>query len=171
MIRPSRRSSSTSIRPAAKPTAPASLRRRCYAARGKKPIIAYVGGTGASAAYWLASAADKVVISPTAVLGSIGVQVAYREAAAKAGEKTYRFVSSQSPNKNPELGTPRPTSRSRPPSTPWPPSLWPTSRAIAAWLPKRSSQTSAKAASLSDKQRWTPASPIPSGLLKRCWRN
>jgi signal peptide peptidase SppA len=77
-----------------------------YGLRGKKPIIAYIGGTGASAAYWLASAADKIVIAPTAVLGSIGVQVAYRESAARPGEKTYRFVSSQSPNKNPELGTP-----------------------------------------------------------------
>lgn len=81
------------------------LAQAIYDARGKKPIVAYVGGTGASAAYWLASAADKIVVSPTSVLGSIGVQVAYRESAPKAGEKSYRFVSSQSPNKNPELGT------------------------------------------------------------------
>ena len=30
-----------------------------HASRGKKPIKAYVGGTGASAAYWIASAADE----------------------------------------------------------------------------------------------------------------
>lgn len=82
------------------------LAQAVYDARGAKPIIAYIGGTGASAAYWLASAADQVVIAPTAVLGSIGVQVAYRESAPKAGEKVYRFVSAQSPNKNPEIGTP-----------------------------------------------------------------
>ncbi|NYZ70151.1 ATP-dependent Clp protease proteolytic subunit [Endozoicomonas sp. SM1973] len=29
-----------------------------HAARGKKPIVAYVGGMGCSAAYWLATAAD-----------------------------------------------------------------------------------------------------------------
>lgn len=81
------------------------LAQAVFEARGVKPIVAYVGGYGASAAYWLASAADKVVVSPTAILGSIGVQVAFRESAAKAGEKSYRFVSSQSPNKNPEIGT------------------------------------------------------------------
>lgn len=83
----------------------AELAQAIYDARGTKPIVAYVGGSGASAAYWLASAADRVVVSPTAILGSIGVQVAYREPAAKAGDKIYRFVSSQSPNKNPDLGT------------------------------------------------------------------
>jgi ClpP class serine protease len=56
------------------------LAQAIFDARGTKPIVAYVGGTGASAAYWLASAADKVVVSPTAVLGSIGVQVAYPRA-------------------------------------------------------------------------------------------
>src|SRR5678809_521246 len=47
-----------------------------YQARGQKPIVAYVGGQGASAAYWIASAADKVVADPSAVLGSIGVRTA-----------------------------------------------------------------------------------------------
>lgn len=81
------------------------LAQAIFDARGSKPIVAYVGGAGASAAYWIASAADSIVASPTAVLGSIGVQVAYREPAGKAGEKSYKFVSSQSPNKNPEIGT------------------------------------------------------------------
>jgi signal peptide peptidase SppA len=81
------------------------LSQAVYDARGKKPIVAYVNGMGASAAYWLASAADRIVASPTAVLGSIGVQMAATVSAPKAGEKSYTFVSSQSPNKNPELGT------------------------------------------------------------------
>ncbi len=34
------------------------------AARGKKPIIAYAYGNAASAAYWIASAADKIVAGP-----------------------------------------------------------------------------------------------------------
>lgn len=89
----------------------AELAQAIYDARGTKPIVAYVGGNGASAAYWIASAADRVVVSSTAVLGSIGVQVAYRESEPKAGEKVYRFVSSQSPNKNPELGTEAATSQ------------------------------------------------------------
>lgn len=81
------------------------LAQAVFDARGRKPIIAYVGGYGASAAYWLASAADKVVIDPSAILGSIGVQVAYVEREPAKGEKRYRFVSSQSPNKNPDIGT------------------------------------------------------------------
>jgi len=72
------------------------------AARGKKPIVAYVGGLGASAAYWLAAAADEVVVADTAMLGSIGTVMTVRdsrEKEAKAGEKTYEIVSSQSPHK------------------------------------------------------------------------
>jgi hypothetical protein len=59
-----------------------------------------VGGTGASAAYWIASAADKIVAADTAQLGSIGVQAGYTMRDGKPGEKAYRFVSSQSPMKN-----------------------------------------------------------------------
>lgn len=70
------------------------------AGRGKKPIYAYVGGTGASAAYWVASAADKIFAADTALIGSIGVQMGLKVAESKSGEKTFRFVSSQSPNKN-----------------------------------------------------------------------
>ncbi len=44
-----------------------------YAARGRKPIVAYVNATAASAAYWIASAADRIVVDPTAAVGSIGV--------------------------------------------------------------------------------------------------
>ncbi|PWC26394.1 S49 family peptidase [Teichococcus aestuarii] len=79
-----------------------------YAARGRKPIFAYVGGTGASAAYWLASAASRVIVAPTAILGSIGVQVALRDRRAadeKAGVRTLNFISSQSPMKNADPAT------------------------------------------------------------------
>lgn len=73
-----------------------------YAARGTKPIVAYVGGQGASAAYWLASAADEVVVDETSITGSIGTVVSVQdnsEADAKAGKKRYDIVSSQSPDK------------------------------------------------------------------------
>jgi signal peptide peptidase SppA len=79
-----------------------------YQARGKKPIIAYVGGMGASAGYWLASAADRVIVDPLAVLGSIGAQIATLDTTAadeKRGVKRFRFVSSVSPNKNADPGT------------------------------------------------------------------
>jgi ClpP class serine protease len=76
-----------------------------FAARGKKPIKAYAGGSLASGAYWLASAADEVVIDDTALVGSIGVvvEVALRKAAD--GEKRYTITSSNAPNKRPDLET------------------------------------------------------------------
>lgn len=76
-----------------------------HAARGKKPIKAYAGGSLASGAYWLASAADEVVIDDTALVGSIGVvvEVAIRKAAD--GEKRYTITSSNAPNKRPDLET------------------------------------------------------------------
>lgn len=79
-----------------------------YAARGKKPIISYVSGMGASAAYWLASSADEIVIDATASVGSIGVvsvQNDDTERKAKAGIKEIQIVSSLSPRKRPDLST------------------------------------------------------------------
>jgi signal peptide peptidase SppA len=43
------------------------------AARERKPVVAAVNGTAASGAYWIASAADKIVASPSSLVGSIGV--------------------------------------------------------------------------------------------------
>lgn len=66
------------------------------AARGQKPIVAYAYGNAASAAYWIASAADKIVAGPTTMLGSIGVAVAV----PKTRESGWvEFVSSNAPNK------------------------------------------------------------------------
>ncbi|QRL05339.1 S49 family peptidase [Vreelandella venusta] len=76
-----------------------------FSARGKKPIKAYVGGMGASAAYWIASAADQVVVDDTAQLGSVGVVLNLRKREDKSGEKTYEIVSSNAPNKRPDLDT------------------------------------------------------------------
>jgi ClpP class serine protease len=68
--------------------------------QAEKPVWAYVGGTVASAAYWIASAADKIITADTAIAGSIGVQAGYTVKDGRPGEKSYRFVSSQSPMKN-----------------------------------------------------------------------
>lgn len=67
-----------------------------YAARGRKPIVAYVGGIGASAAYWIASAADEIVIDDSALLGSIGTLAVM----TTPDENEIVFVSSQSPRKH-----------------------------------------------------------------------
>jgi len=41
--------------------------------RGQKPIVAVVESMAFSAAYWLVSAADQIVVAPSAQVGSIGV--------------------------------------------------------------------------------------------------
>lgn len=74
------------------------------AARGKKPICAYVGGACASAAYWIASACDEIVIDATATLGSIGcLHPVLDENASSA--RAMPIVSSQSPKKHQPLST------------------------------------------------------------------
>lgn len=42
-------------------------------AKEEKPVIAHANGTMASAAYWIASGATEVVMSPSSEVGSIGV--------------------------------------------------------------------------------------------------
>jgi len=46
-------------------------------ARGSKPIVAVANTMAASAAYWIASQADRLVVSPSAQVGSIGVFAAH----------------------------------------------------------------------------------------------
>jgi ClpP class serine protease len=73
-----------------------------FAARDIKPVVAYISGTGTSAAYWIACAAQRVIADATAVLGSIGVVAVWtddREARKSKGLIDYEVVSSQSPNK------------------------------------------------------------------------
>lgn len=77
-----------------------------HAGRSRKRITAYIGGTGASAAYWLASAASEIVIDETALLGSIGVVVeAVVEGEAASGRKRYQIVSRNAPNKRLDMST------------------------------------------------------------------
>lgn len=45
----------------------------------KKPVVAWVREAGASGAYWIASAATKIVADPMSVTGSIGVTSSYLE--------------------------------------------------------------------------------------------
>jgi signal peptide peptidase SppA len=48
------------------------LAAKIASARGTKPIIAQVNPEAASAAYWLATAADEIVATPSGEVGSIG---------------------------------------------------------------------------------------------------
>lgn len=69
---------------------------------GPKPVEAFVGGMAASAAYWLASAADRIVVGSGAILGSVGAVIEYVDIEPmfeKMGARIVRIVSAQSPNK------------------------------------------------------------------------
>lgn len=68
----------------------------------RKPVTAFIDDVGASAGYWLASAAGKVYASQTSLVGSVGVVASITDrtgAQERQGVKTYTFVSSQSPRK------------------------------------------------------------------------
>lgn len=73
-----------------------------------KPVWAYAGRNCCSAAYWLASAADKILCHKSALLGSIGVvSTTYvQEQPDKDGYKHIEIVSSNAKNKRPDPRTP-----------------------------------------------------------------
>ena len=61
-----------------------------FAARAKKPVTAVVNTLGASAAFWLASGAGRLLATPSAQLGGVGVWAAHVDlsgALDKAGER------------------------------------------------------------------------------------
>jgi capsid assembly protease len=73
-----------------------------FAARGRKPIVAYISGDGCSAAYWIASAADEIVVAQTSIVGCIGtVATLVDDSAADEmmGIRQIEIVSSQTPKK------------------------------------------------------------------------
>jgi ClpP class serine protease len=67
-----------------------------YGARKKKKVVAYVSHMGASAAYWIASAASQIIMADTASVGSIGTVARIQTDKEK---DVVEIVSSQSPKK------------------------------------------------------------------------
>lgn len=69
-----------------------------------KPIVAYVSGICCSAAYWIASAADKIILSGnTSMVGSIGTMttaIDFTGLYEKFGLKVHTINSTHSPDKN-----------------------------------------------------------------------
>lgn len=62
-----------------------------YNSRGRKPIYAIANSLAASAAYWIASAADKLYVTPGGEVGSVGVYTIHTDFSAadeKEGIKT-----------------------------------------------------------------------------------
>ena len=79
------------------------------AARRVCPVVAYVRGTCASAAYWLAAACDRIVSARTANVGCVGAIVAFWDFSGvvrQMGAERYRYTSTRTPLKSPDPGTP-----------------------------------------------------------------
>lgn len=73
-----------------------------------RPVFAYVSGRACGAAYWLASACREIVAADTAVLGDLGVQLAFwddTEALGRAGVERVQIVSARTPKKNASVAT------------------------------------------------------------------
>lgn len=81
---------------------------RIRAGAAEKPITAYIDGMGASGAYWIASAASRIVASESSLIGSIGVVLSVtdrRDAQERQGVKRYEIVSTLSPLKRADVRT------------------------------------------------------------------
>lgn len=94
--------------PGGEMTGLAEAAQQIQAVAASKPVVAFVEGLGASAAYQIAAAASEVVVSSTAVVGCLGVVMAHvdrRQADAKAGVVRREIVSSQTPSKRPDPAT------------------------------------------------------------------
>lgn len=50
-----------------------------FAARGQKKVVAVANSLAASAAYWIATAAEEIVVTPSGEVGSIGVVAAHED--------------------------------------------------------------------------------------------
>lgn len=67
------------------------LSKLIFDARGSKPIVAVANHLMASAAYWIGTAADELVVTPSGEVGSVGVFAAHQDASAaleREGVKT-----------------------------------------------------------------------------------
>ena len=85
-----------------------SLADQIRAATKVKPVTAYIENQGASAGYWIASAATNIVADESAFVGSLGVVASIKDnkaAQERQGVKHYQIVSSQSPHKRPDPAT------------------------------------------------------------------
>ncbi len=87
---------------------PSEMSEMIYKAREKKPVWSYVGRHCCSAAYWLASATEKIVSHQSALLGSIGVvsMIPVQETHDMRGYKNIEIVSTNAKNKRPDPRTP-----------------------------------------------------------------
>jgi len=82
------------------------LAERIRGARGTKPIVAQVNSLAGSAAYWLATAADSIMVTPSGDVGSVGVLAVHYDMSAaneEAGiQPTYIYSGKYKVEGNPD---------------------------------------------------------------------
>ena len=69
-----------------------ALAEEVYRARLRKPIVAQVNSLAASAAYWIASAANEIIMTPGAQAGSIGVYALHSDASKFTEKEGFKFT-------------------------------------------------------------------------------
>ena len=86
---------------------PFEMAEMIFKGRSKKPVYSYIGRNGSSAAYWLASATEKIFVNPSALVGSIGVvtTIPVQEQPDMDGYKNIEIVSSNANLKRPDPKT------------------------------------------------------------------
>ena len=86
---------------------PFEMAEMIFKGRSKKPIYSYIGRNGSSAAYWLASATEKIFVNQSALVGSIGVvtTIPVQEQPDMDGYKNIEIVSSNANLKRPDPKT------------------------------------------------------------------
>ena len=68
------------------------LAQKIYQARRKKPITAVANSLMASGAYWVASAADEIVVTPGGQVGSVGVFTTHADVSKAAEQEGVRYT-------------------------------------------------------------------------------
>lgn len=76
-------------------------------AASSKPVTVFASGYCCSAAYHICSQAKEIVADPFALIGSIGIMMAgsVQEAPDSSGSRAVHIVSSNAPDKRPDLAT------------------------------------------------------------------
>lgn len=69
-----------------------ALGNEMFAARGQKPLIAQVNSTCGSAAYWLASQCEEIVVTPGGELGSIGAYSMHEDVSKQVEAAGVKFT-------------------------------------------------------------------------------
>lgn len=96
--------------PGGSPFGVQELGEEIFAARGGKPIIAQVNSQAASAAYWLASQADEIVVTPSGEAGSIGVYGVHEDISKKLEAEGVTTTIVQAGDNKAELSSLKPLS-------------------------------------------------------------